>query len=169
MLLFAIPNKVWSPMLNPKEREVSSLNGKVGYLCATCVLFPAVWRKLLQFGMITKHTRGWEIDERNLKSMNLTHFHPKWIENLKRSNILVNIRFFAKTSDIRNFSQNIRSNVKTSEVATLNARTVAIGGKVLLNHNLLFMTKHKPPFGCGPPDRIKNYRIIDTKQQPQQN
>jgi len=50
--------------------------------------------------------------------MNLTHFHPKRIENLKKSNILVNIRFVAKTSDIRNFSQNIRSDVETS-VATL--------------------------------------------------
>jgi len=29
-------------MLNAKEKEVSSLNGKVGYLCATCVLFPTV-------------------------------------------------------------------------------------------------------------------------------
>jgi len=101
--------------------------------------------------------------------MNLTHFHPKRIENLKRSNILVNIRFFAKTSDIRNFSQNIRSDVKTSEVATLNARIVAIGGKVRFHHNLPFLTKHKPPFGCRPPDRTRNYRIIDTKQQPQQN
>jgi len=53
--------------------------------------------------------------------MNLTHFHPKRIENLKKSNILVNmnIRFVAKTSDIRYFSQNIRSDNETSEVATL--------------------------------------------------
>jgi len=28
--------------------------------------------------------------------MNLTHFHLKRIENLKKSNILVNIRFVAK-------------------------------------------------------------------------
>jgi len=101
--------------------------------------------------------------------MNLTHFHPKRIENLKRSNIFVNIRFFAKTSDIRNFSQNIRSDVKTSEVATLNARIVATGGKVRFHRNLPFMTKHKPPLGCGPPDRTRNYRIVDRKQQPQQN
>jgi len=51
--------------------------------------------------------------------MNLTHFHPKRIENLKKSNILVNIRFVPTTSDIRKFSQNIRSDVETSEVATL--------------------------------------------------
>jgi len=31
----------------------------------------------------------------------------------------VNIRFLAKTSDIRNLSQNIRSDIKTSEVVTL--------------------------------------------------
>jgi len=31
----------------------------------------------------------------------------------------VNIRFVTKTSDIRNLSENIRSDVKTSEVATL--------------------------------------------------
>jgi len=36
-----------------------------------------------------------------------------------KSNSPVNIRFFAKTSDIRFFSENIRSDVKTSEVATL--------------------------------------------------
>jgi len=34
--------------------------------------------------LITKQTWGWEIDERNLKNMNLTHFHPKSIENLKK-------------------------------------------------------------------------------------
>jgi len=56
---------------------------------------------------------------KGLKNMNLIHFHPIRIENLKKSNILVNIRFVAKTSDIRNFSQNIRSDVETSEVATL--------------------------------------------------
>jgi len=39
--------------------------------------------------------------------MNLTYFHPKRIENLKKSNILVNIRFVAKTSDIRNFLKTI--------------------------------------------------------------
>ena len=53
------------------------------------MLFPKVWRELLQFGMITKHTRGWEIDERNLKSMNLTHFHPNisiWCWNIRSGN-----------------------------------------------------------------------------------
>jgi len=61
------------------EKEVSSLNGKVSYLCTTCMLFllPTPWKGLLQFGAITKHTWWWETDERNLKIMNLTHFHPK--------------------------------------------------------------------------------------------
>ena len=36
-----------------------------------------------------------------------------------KNNIPVNIRFAPKTSDIRNFSQSIRSDAKTSEVATL--------------------------------------------------
>jgi len=38
---------------------------------------------------------------------------------VENNNSPLNIRFVAKTSDIRNFSQNIRSDVKTSEVATL--------------------------------------------------
>jgi len=41
--------------------------------------------------------------------MNLTHFYPKSVENLGTNNSSVNIRFVAKTSDIRNISQNIRS------------------------------------------------------------
>jgi len=45
----------------------------------------------------------------------------KSIENVGKNNSPVNIRFVAnaKTSDIRNLSENIRSDVKTSEVATL--------------------------------------------------
>ena len=41
--------------------------------------------------------------------MNLTHFYPKSVENLGTNDSSVNIRFVAKTSDIRNISQNIRS------------------------------------------------------------
>jgi len=36
-----------------------------------------------------------------------------------KNNSLVNIRFVAETSDIRNLSENNRCDVKTSEVATL--------------------------------------------------
>ena len=60
----------------------------------------------------------WEIDERNLKIMYLTYFQPRKRRNVENYCPL-NIRFVAKTSDIRNFSQNIRSHVKTSEMATL--------------------------------------------------
>jgi len=48
--------------------------------------------------------------------MNLTYFQPRKRRNVENNN---NIRFVAKTSDIRNFSQNIRSDIKTSEVAAL--------------------------------------------------
>jgi len=41
------------------------------------------WRKLLQFGRITQHTWVWEIDETNLKIMNLTYFHPTRRGNVK--------------------------------------------------------------------------------------
>jgi len=52
--------------------------------------------------------------------MNLTYFHPQKRGNVENIyNNPVNIRFVAKTSDIGNFSENIRSDVKTSEVATL--------------------------------------------------
>jgi len=36
-----------------------------------------------------------------------------------KDNSPVNIRFVVKTSDVRNFSKSIRSDVKTSQVATL--------------------------------------------------
>jgi len=42
--------------------------------------------------------------------MNLTYFRPEMRGNLKK-NISVNIRFVAKTSDIRNLSENITSDV----------------------------------------------------------
>jgi len=38
---------------------------------------------------------------------------------VNKSNSPVNIRFVVKTSDIRNFSKNITSDLKTSEVAKL--------------------------------------------------
>ena len=46
--------------------------------------------------------------------MNLTYFHlKKKSKYRKQNNSLVKIRFVAKTSNIRNFSENIRSDVKT--------------------------------------------------------
>ena len=52
--------------------------------------------------------------------MNLTYFYPQIRGNVvNTNNRAVNIRFVAKTSDIRNFSENNRSDAKTSEVATV--------------------------------------------------
>jgi len=48
---------------------------------------------------------------------------------MENNNSPVNIRFVAKTSDIRNFSQNIRSDVKTSEVVTQLRNTHAAAGR----------------------------------------
>jgi len=73
------------------------------------MLFPMLGGELLQFGMITKHTWEWEIDERNLKIMNLTIFILKAYKIGEKNINSVNIRFAAKSLDIRNFSQNIRS------------------------------------------------------------
>jgi len=52
--------------------------------------------------------------------MNLTSFQPKRRVNVEiKNNTPVNNIFVAKTSDIRNVSQNMRSDIKTSEMATL--------------------------------------------------
>jgi len=75
------------------------------------MLVSAKWREL-QFETTTKHTLGWEIDERNLKIMNLTYFRPKTRGNVEnKNNNPINIRFVAKTSDIRNSTEKITSDV----------------------------------------------------------
>jgi len=66
--------------------------------------------------------------------MNLNYFHPKTRNVENKNNCPVNIRFVAKTSDIRNFYENIRSDVKTSEVSTL-------VGKDLSCRTLLHLSK----------------------------
>jgi len=43
--------------------------------------------------------------------MNLTYFCPKMRGNVEKSNNPVKIRFVAKTSDMRNLSENITSDV----------------------------------------------------------
>ena len=85
------------------------------------MLFSTHWKGLLRFETITKYTRSWETDEQGAKIMNiLTYLHSKRKGNVKnKSNSPVNIRFVAKTSDIMNVSENIRSDVKSSEAATL--------------------------------------------------
>jgi len=58
--------------------------------------------------------------ERIFKIMNLTNVQRKRRGNVENNTTaLVNIRFIAKISDDRNFFQSIRSEVETSEVATL--------------------------------------------------
>jgi len=61
-----------------------------------------------------------EILMKETLKMNLTFLQPERRGNVENKNSRpVNIRFFAKTSGIRNLSQSIRSDAKTSEVATL--------------------------------------------------
>jgi len=68
--------------------------------------------------------------------MNLTYFSPRKRGNVENNNNSpLNIRFSAKTSDIRNFSQNIWCDVKTSEVATL----VKMTSKVTSSERALFL------------------------------
>jgi len=84
-----------------RNTEKHCLNGKVSYLCVTYMLFlfPTLWKELLQFRTITKHTWEWEIDknhesnsaqstsylltkyqtsEISLKTANLMLKHQKW-------------------------------------------------------------------------------------------
>ena len=51
-----------------------------------------------------------EIDKRKIKIMNLAYFRPKMRGNVEKNNP-VSIRFVAKTSDVRNLSENITSDV----------------------------------------------------------
>jgi len=70
-------------------------------------------RRELLFERITKHTFGREIDERNLKILSLTYFRPKRKGNVEKNNNPVNIRFVAKTSDIRNLFEERTSYLKS--------------------------------------------------------
>jgi len=64
------------------------------------------------------------------------------VEN--KNNNPVNIRFVSKTSDIRNSSENIRSDVKTSaEVATLIAATVDLN--VICEHKWIQFEMQNSP------------------------
>ena len=110
MLLFNKPNKTRLLSLNPKQSEISPLDGEIVYNLRK-MLVSKQRRELVWFETITKHTLGWEIDERNLKIMNLTYFSPKMRGMSKTKKNPVNIRFVDKTSDIRNLSENITSDV----------------------------------------------------------
>ena len=63
-------------------------------------------RELLWFEMITKHTLGWEIDERNLKIMNLTYFRPK-------------MRGMSKTKKTTQLTSDLSTKHQTSEIPYL--------------------------------------------------
>jgi len=99
-------------MLNPKWSEISPLNGDVVHDLRK-MLVSTQPRELSYFETITKqHTLGWQIDERNLKIMNLAYFRPDMRGNVEnRNNNPVNIRLVAKTSDIGKLSENITSHV----------------------------------------------------------
>jgi len=80
------PNKTWLPSLNPAQSEILPINGEVVYNLRK-MLVSTQRRELFQFEKITKHTLGWEIDERNLKIVNLTSFRSKMrgkVENKKK-------------------------------------------------------------------------------------
>jgi len=83
---FNKPNKENVPSLNPKQSELVPLNGEVVYnLRNMLVSLSTKRRELLSFETLTKHTLGWEIDEKNLKIMNLTYFRHKMRENVKKT------------------------------------------------------------------------------------
>ena len=108
---------------------------------ATLVIPKAVKRASSDWKDITSHTWGWEIDERNLQSMNLTCFHLKRIGNTRNKNKSpVNIRFVAKTSDIislktsdlmlkyqkwQHWAKRLLPNLKTSEHVNILCRVIA--------------------------------------------
>ena len=71
------------------------------------MLFPMLERELLQFGTITKHTWEWEIDERNLKIMNLAIFILKGYEIWGKKQQLSQHQICCQ--NIRHLSQNIRN------------------------------------------------------------
>ena len=81
-------------------------------ICVTCYVIPNAGKRALQFGTITKHTLEWEIDERNLKIMNLT------ISILKGYKI-GRITTAQSTSDMLPKHQTSEISLKTSEVVTL--------------------------------------------------
>ena len=108
----SLANKVRNPHWSQNRVEYLHLKSR---LRVTCMLFLTQCTELLQFGTIT-NTRGWEIDEKYIKIMNLTYFHPKMRGNVEnKNNSPVNIRLAAKTSE----NYLITSDVKTSEVARL--------------------------------------------------
>jgi len=76
-----------------------------------------------------------------------TSFQPKRVGDVEnKNNSPFNIRFFDKTSDTRNFFKNIRSDVKTSAVATL----------------LASVTQKQELETSGDPSKAINHRLNKT-------
>jgi len=44
--------------LNPKQSEVSPLNGKVGYLCVTCNAIPSAMKRALVWNDYQRYIEG---------------------------------------------------------------------------------------------------------------
>jgi len=54
--------------LNPKQREVSSLNGKVGYLCVTCNAIPSAVKRALVWNDYQTYSEGEKLMKETQKS-----------------------------------------------------------------------------------------------------
>ena len=106
------------PRLNPKQREVSWLNGKVVYSCVTCNVIPStiIMKRALDWNNYQKHytlrMRNWWKKLKNHESnLYSSEKHRKLGKKQQLSQHQIccqNIRhqrFVAKTSDIKNFSQ----------------------------------------------------------------
>ena len=81
------PNKTRLPSLNPNESEISPLHGE-GVYNLRKMLISTQRRELLWFETITKHTSGWEIDERNLINHESNLFssqNERNVENKKKT------------------------------------------------------------------------------------
>ena len=87
------------------------------------------------------------------------YFHPKSIENLGKNSSSVNTRFIAKTSDIRNLSQNIRIG-NTDDGHTCGKRFTT--DRRLLHHT--YSAHVKDNFQCHVPQQIRNAKFACTFQ-----
>jgi len=115
MNLIPIPNKARWTTLFRDAAKCSQLMEKSIMRNVKCPSQCHVRKQLLQFGTITRYMWRWEIDEINLKIKRSGN-----VEN--KNNFPANIRFLAKTPDIRIFSQNIRSGNTESQLLLWSAR-----------------------------------------------
>jgi len=138
MLLFNKPNKTRLLSLNPKRSEISPLDGEIVYNLRK-MLVSKQRRELVWFETITKHTLGWEIDERNLKIMNLTYFSPK-------------MRGMSKTKKTTQSTSDLSTKHQTSEIYL---RTLHLMSFCPRNTARLFLVDKEPP--PVPPSKHKRF------------